>query len=102
MATKEDKLRSFLQNISKLSGVESAVLADEHGFPLSATTHQTQAENISALICSLKAKIDVALKELELDDLKEITLKTKTREILVTSHNSATLVVIRNTDSPKK
>ena len=99
MATKEDKIRSVLQNIGKLSGVESVVLADENGFPLSSTITTQSAETISALITSLKGKISLVLKELDLDEIQTVTLKTSTREIIVTPYNSSTLVVIRKVNA---
>ena len=37
MVTKEEKIKAMLSEIGKHEGVESVVLADESGFPLSST-----------------------------------------------------------------
>ncbi len=95
MSTREAKVREHLMKIGKHEGVESVVLADEAGFPLSSTISPEKAETISALTTSLLGKVNIILKELNITGLQAFTIKSTNKEILVTPFQDTTLVVVR-------
>ncbi|MHA1916985.1 MAG: roadblock/LC7 domain-containing protein [Candidatus Ranarchaeia archaeon] len=95
MSTKEDKIREYLIAIGKHEGVESVVLSDGSGFPLSSTISPKKAETISALTTSLLGKVNIILQELVVEGLKALVIKSDTKEILITPFQENTLVVVR-------
>lgn len=95
MAIQEEKIKEILAGLTKYKGVESVVLADDSGFPLSSTIETNKAEIISALVTSLIGKVNKILTELELSSLKVLVIKTEDREILVTPQEGTNLVVVR-------
>ncbi|MGQ4915541.1 MAG: roadblock/LC7 domain-containing protein [Candidatus Asgardarchaeia archaeon] len=95
MPVQEEKIKQILAGLTKYKGVESVVLADDSGFPLSSTIDINKAEIISALVTSLIGKVKSILSELELSSLKVLVIKTEDREILVTPQEGANLVVVR-------
>jgi len=95
LPVQEEKIKQILAGLTKYKGVESVVLADDSGFPLSSTIDINKAEIISALVTSLIGKVKSILSELELSSLKVLVIKTEDREILVTPQEGANLVVVR-------
>ncbi|MCD6484855.1 MAG: roadblock/LC7 domain-containing protein [Candidatus Odinarchaeota archaeon] len=95
MPIKEEDIKRILSGLAKYEGVESVVLADDTGFPLSSTISPKKAETISALVTSLIGKVKSILEELELSSLKVLVMRTADREILVTPQEGANLVVVR-------
>ncbi len=95
MPIREEDIRRILSDLKKYEGVEYVVLADDAGFPLSSTIEPAKAEVISALVTSMLGKVNSILKELNLSRAKVLVIRTDDREILVTPHEGANLVVVR-------
>ena len=95
MFANQAKIKSNLERLNQLSGVEFAVLTDETGFPISSTGTIIQAEKYSALLTSLKQRINSVLKELGLEGVTQVKLKTPTKELLITASNESNLIVVR-------
>jgi len=100
MSTREAKVREHLIKIGKHEGVESVVLSDEAGFPLSSTIPPEKAEKIAALTTSLIGKINMILHELNIKSMQAFTVKAADREILITPFQNTTLIVVRKCNGP--
>ncbi len=95
MYANHSKIKADLEKLVQHSGVKLAILADEKGFPLSSTCETSEAEKFSALLTSLKQRINLVLQELGLGVANHVQFHTASQELLITTTDASNLIVVR-------